>query len=458
MKISVVGTGYVGLVSGVCLAEVGHEVTCVDLDPAKLKMLRAGKSPIFEPGLDQLLTQNIEHQRLFFTDSLKQSLEGAELVFIAVGTPPAEDGSADLKYVLGVAAEIAKHAEGPLLVAVKSTVPVGTGDLVEETIKRGLKERGLKNPPVLTVCSNPEFLAEGGAIKDFMHPDRVVVGLQGSDGRKIMEEVYRPFIIDDLSRLFFVDRRSSELIKYAANAMLATRVSFMNELSLLCDAVGANVEHLRLGMGADPRIGRKFLYAGPGFGGSCFPKDLSALRLTAQSYKIPMRILAAVEDANAAQKEYVASKILKSFGGTDLSGKRIAIWGLSFKPGTDDVRDSPSATIIRKLLEWGAEVCAHDPCASQSFLSSYPDLQKILLCHSAYQAVEGADALVLLTEWPEYKRPNFEKIGSLMRERRLFDFRNQYQTEVLSKHGFTYESVGRPSLDIKGPSAGQESR
>lgn len=449
MRISVIGTGYVGLVSGCCLAEVGHEVTCVDLDQEKLKLLRQGKSPIYEPGLEKLLQQNIEHQRLFFTDSLSESLVDAELVFIAVGTPPAEDGSADLKYVLAVAKEIAETAQKDLLIAVKSTVPVGTGDLVEKTIATNLDKRKLKSPPTLTVCSNPEFLAEGGAITDFMRPDRIVVGLVGDEGRKIMEEAYRPFVIDDPAKLFFVDRRSSELIKYGANSMLATRVSFMNEMSQLCDAVGANIDHVRLGIGSDPRIGRKFLYAGPGYGGSCFPKDVSALRKTAASYEIPMRVLAAVEEANQAQKIYVANKVLSVFGVKDLKGKRIAIWGLSFKPGTDDVRDSPAASIIEKVLEWGGEVCAHDPCAAESFLSFYPNLSKMLICDGAYLAAEGADALILVTEWPEYRRPNWEKLGGLMRQKRIFDFRNQYQSENLIKLGFSYHCIGRPQMNFE---------
>lgn len=445
MKIAVVGTGYVGLVSGVCLAEVGHTVTCVDTDVTKVEKLRKAQSPIYEPGLDALLKRNIEHERLSFTTQLPEALRGALAVFIAVGTPQGEDGSADLKYVLGVAEAIGKHAENDMLVIVKSTVPVGTCDRVEATLNEQLRQRGSRLK--LSVASNPEFLKEGSAIDDFMRPDRIIAGAVDTMAADTLREMYRPFILDDPGKLYIMDRRSSELTKYGANAMLATRISFMNELSRLCDEVGANVDHIRLGMGLDARIGRKFLYAGPGYGGSCFPKDVAALLRTGEDHGVDLSVLKAVTRANEAQKLYVAEKIQRFFaehGG--LKGSRIAFWGLAFKPGTDDVREAPAKTIARFLLDHGASVVAHDPEGCANFAKEFGSHDRLNYAKSAYSAIEGADALVLLTEWSEYRRPNFDKIKTLMRRPAIFDFRNQYSREMVEKAGFFYDSVGRPVI------------
>lgn len=440
MKIAVVGTGYVGLVTGSCLAEVGHYVTCIDISQEKVRMLKDAKSPIYEPGIEGLIKRNIDHERLQFTTKLAEALPDSEVVFIAVGTPEGEDGSADLKYVIAVANEIGQLLVKPAVVVVKSTVPVGTCDLVAQTIQKNFDARGVKF--TVDVVSNPEFLKEGDAIKDFMKPDRIVVGVSTPASEQTMQRLYAPFITDDPGRLIVMDRRSSELTKYGANAMLATRISFMNEMSRLCEVVGANVDFVRLGMGSDPRIGRKFLYAGPGYGGSCFPKDVAALQKTGEQYQTPMTILNAVSDANKAQKEFVAEKIKKKFGG-QLSGKKIAIWGLSFKPGTDDVRDAPAKTVIERLLSWGAEVIGHDPQGQKNFAREVTANPKLTYAEDAYTALKGADALVLLTEWTEYKRPNWQKVAQLMRQKMVFDFRNQYLADELQAQGFSYESVGR---------------
>ena len=445
MQIAVVGTGYVGLVSGVCLAEVGHTVTCVDTDASKVAKLRQAQSPIYEPGLDALLKRNLEHERLSFTSQLVEALRGAVAVFIAVGTPQGEDGSADLQYVIGVAESIGKLAVNDMLVIVKSTVPVGTCDRVEAALQEQLRLR--QSALRLNVASNPEFLKEGSAIDDFMRPDRIVAGAVDDVATEVLREMYRPFILDDPSKLYIMDRRSSELTKYGANAMLATRISFMNELSRLCDAVGANVDHIRLGMGLDPRIGRKFLYAGPGYGGSCFPKDVAALLRTGEHFGVDLSVLKAVTQANEAQMLYVAEKLQHYFapyGG--LKGRQVSLWGLAFKPGTDDVREAPAKTIARYLIDHGAMVVAHDPEGGANFAKEFGTHERLSYAKSAYDAVRGADALVLLTEWSEYRRPNFDKIKSLMRRLVIFDFRNQYSRDVVEQAGFHYECVGRPAL------------
>jgi UDPglucose 6-dehydrogenase len=449
MQIAVVGTGYVGLVSGVCLAEVGHSIVCVDTDAAKVEKLKKAQSPIYEPGLDALLKRNLEHERLSFTTRLTDALRGASAVFIAVGTPQGEDGSADLQYVLGVAEAIGKSAENDMVVIVKSTVPVGTCDRVEAALQEQLKARGSKLK--LCVASNPEFLKEGSAIEDFMRPDRIVAGAIDPAAAEVLREMYRPFILDDPGKLFIMDRRSSELTKYGANAMLATRISFMNELSRLCDKVGANVDNIRLGMGLDPRIGRKFLYAGPGYGGSCFPKDVAALLRTGEDHGVDMSVLKAVTRANEEQKLYVADKVKSYFdrnGG--LKGSKITLWGLAFKPGTDDVREAPAKTVARYLLDHGATIVAHDPEGEPNFAKEFGSHERMSYAKSAYDALQGADALVLLTEWSEYRRPNFDKIKSLMRGRAIFDLRNQYGRDVVEKAGFFYECVGRPSVGAGG--------
>ena len=442
MRLAIIGTGYVGLVTGTCFAEVGHDVFCVDLNEEKVKLLLNGVSPIFEPGLEAVIKRNIEHERLHFTTKLSEALKDVAAIFIAVGTPEGEDGSADLSYVLAAAREIGALAQGSAVVIVKSTVPVGTCDLVEAEIKKALAARGAKF--ALPVASNPEFLKEGTAVDDFMKPDRVVIGTNDAAVMKVFEEMYRPFVTDDPGKLFFMDRKSSELTKYSANAMLATRISFMNEISRLCDVVGANVDQIRRGMGADPRIGRKFLYAGPGYGGSCFPKDVEALLKTGEKHKIELAVLSAVTAANESQKKYVAEKILTHFKG-NLKGKRVGVWGLAFKPGTDDVRESPSLTIIESLLAAGAEVVGHDPEGVPNFKKMIGNKPGLTYAEDAYNAVEGADAVVLVTEWREYKRPNWEKLGRIMRTRTVFDFRNQFSREDVEAKGFHYTCVGRPS-------------
>jgi UDPglucose 6-dehydrogenase len=439
MQITVIGSGYVGLVTGVCLAEVGHTVICVDANAEKVAKLKNGEPPIYEPGLDNLLKRNIEHERLSFTTDLAAALKGSSCAFIAVGTPQGEDGSADLQYVKAVAQSIGRLALGDLLVVVKSTVPVGTCDIVESILHAELAAR--QGKPNLTVASNPEFLKEGTAIDDFMKPDRIIVGVDDEAATEVFREMYRPFILDDPGRLFVMDRRSSELTKYGANAMLATRISFMNELSRLCEVVGADIDHVRRGMGADPRIGRKFLYAGPGYGGSCFPKDVAALVRTALENDIELKVLTAVTAANEQQKNWVAGKVKKHFG--SLEGKRIALWGLAFKPGTDDVRDSPAKTIAKFLLGSGATVVGHDPEGLANFKFEMGELGGLSYASSAYDALHGADAVVLVTEWSEYKRPNWDKAKGLMRNLAVFDLRNQYSRRVLEDLGFYYESVGR---------------
>jgi UDPglucose 6-dehydrogenase len=441
MRIAVVGTGYVGLVTGTCLAEVGHRVTCVDLDEHKVKMLKEGKSPIYEPGLEPLIAQNITHERLHFTTKLNDALDGADVAFIAVGTPEGEDGSADLSYVKAVAKSIGETCSGNLLAIVKSTVPVGTCDMVDQIIQDCLKARHAKHR--VTVASNPEFLKEGAAVADFMHPDRIIAGVTNEQDAETFKELYSVFVIDDPAKLFIVDRRSSELIKYGSNAMLATRISFMNELSRLCEKVGADIDNVRRGMGSDGRIGRKFLWAGPGYGGSCFPKDVAALVKTGDQYGVSLEILKSVTTANEAQKLHGAKKILNRFGG-NLQGKTVAIWGLAFKPGTDDVREAPAITIIQKLLEAGAQVIGHDPQGKPNFSREIGSQKNLSYVDNAYDAVKNADALVLVTEWPEYKRPNFDKIAALMRAKNVFDLRNQWSVKSLKTLGFYYECIGRP--------------
>lgn len=440
MQVVMVGTGYVGLVSGTCLAEVGHNVTCMDTDESKIRLLKDGKPPIYEPGLEDLIRRNVQHERLQFTTDLKSALPNADVVFIAVGTPEGEDGSADLKYVKAVAQAIGDHMTGNIVVVVKSTVPVGTCDLVDGIISETLKKRGV--PFRATIASNPEFLKEGVAVNDFMKPDRIVVGLKDGEGEKALKNLYAPFVTDDPSKLLIMDRRSSELTKYGANAMLATRISFMNELSRLCEKLGANVDNIRRGMGMDERIGRKFLYAGPGYGGSCFPKDVAALLRTGEQYDVHFSVLKAVSDTNNAQKNHVAEKIKKHFG--DLRGKKVALWGLSFKPGTDDVREAPAYTIAKSLLQWGADVIGHDPVGASNFKKLIGNDSKINYAKTAYDAVAGADAVVLVTEWSEYKRPNWQKVGGMMRQKVVFDFRNQYDGAALMEAGFHYQCVGRP--------------
>ncbi len=446
MKIAIIGSGYVGLVTGTCLAEVGHDVTCVDTDQGKVKLLLDGISPIYEPGLEDLIKQNVAQKRLHFTTDLQAALQSTAVAFIAVGTPEGEDGSADLRYVKTVATAIGDLAPGPITVVVKSTVPVGTCDIVEVLVRDRFKRRGVDHQVI--VASNPEFLKEGAAIDDFMKPDRIIVGLRGEGGSQIFTELYRPFILDDPAKLLFMDRRSSELTKYGSNAMLATRISFMNELSRLCEAVGADVDDVRRGMGADPRIGKKFLYAGPGYGGSCFPKDVAALQRSAKNYNVEFSVLNAVSHANLEQKKHVAGKVQEYFGADGIKGKRVAIWGLTFKPGTDDVRESPATTIINLLLSWGAEVIAHDPKGQQNFAKEYGDAPKLTYVATPHDALKDADALVLITEWNEYKRPSWSEVSKAMRTKAVFDLRNQYDGKMLAQMGFYYRCVGRPDAKV----------
>lgn len=434
-----VGSGYVGLVSGACLAEIGHEVTCVDINEEKINKLKDSISPIFEPGIEKLLRQNQEHHRLFFSTNLSEALMDCEIVFIAVGTPPGENGEADLKYVEAVAEEIGQKAMGNILVIVKSTVPVGSCDHVERIITNALKKRNSELK--IAVASNPEFLKEGTAISDFMKPDRIVVGLNEKKGEEEIHQLYRPFTLDDPSKLLIVDRKASEMIKYTANAMLATRISFMNELSKLCEKLGVNIDQVRLGVGSDARIGKKFLYAGPGYGGSCFPKDVSALQNTGVEHDCEMLILNAVMKVNERQKTYTAEKIKNYF--SQLKGKTICIWGLSFKPGTDDVREAPAVSIVKKLLDWGAKVVAHDPEAMQTFQNELGEHPMISYEKDAYEALNGANALVLLTEWGEYRWPNWERVSRLLKSKVVFDFRNQYEGPMLQKLGYHYQCIGR---------------
>jgi UDPglucose 6-dehydrogenase len=416
-------------------------VTCVDLDERKVTMLKEAKSPIYEPGLEPLIQQNIEHDRLFFTTNLEEALKGADVAFIAVGTPEGEDGSADLSYVRAVAKSLGEKCSGNLLAIVKSTVPVGTCDMVDSIIQETLTARGAKHR--VTVGSNPEFLKEGAAVNDFLHPDRIVAGVTNEQDAELLRDLYTVFVIDDPSKLFIVDRRSSELIKYGSNAMLATRISFMNELARLCEKVGADIDNVRRGMGSDGRIGRKFLWAGPGYGGSCFPKDVAALVKTGDKYGVSLEILKSVTTANEEQKKHSAMKNLNHFGGK-LQGKTIAIWGLAFKPGTDDVREAPALTIIDMLLDAGAQVIGHDPQGQANFSREIGSKKGLTYVDNAYDAVKNADALILVTEWPEYKRPNFEKISTLMRSKNVFDLRNQWSFKNLKALGYHYQCIGRP--------------
>ena len=432
MKVAVVGTGYVGLVGGTCLAELGHTVVCVDNDDAKVDVLRAGGLPIYEPGLEDLVPNNIATGRLTFTTRLADAVEGAEVVFIAVGTPPGEDGSADLRYVKAVAEELAPLLSTYTVVVVKSTVPVGTCDKVEGVLKRGTDVR-------FDVVSNPEFLREGVAVSDFLHPDRIVVGSATKDALGVMERLYKP-LTDAGAALLAMDVHSSELTKYASNAMLATRISFANEIANLCSQVGADIERVREGMGLDKRIGPYFLRAGVGYGGSCFPKDVKALLKTGQSHGLPMRILDAVEAVNYDQKRLMVD-LIKHQLGQDLNGRKIAMWGLAFKPDTDDMREAPSITIARGLTEAGASVIAHDPAARETALVELGDT--IAYAGRAEDCLDHADALVLVTEWPEYRTPDWSEVARRLSGRHVFDGRNIWPEDAIIAAGLSYHGIGR---------------
>ncbi|HHU25783.1 MAG TPA: UDP-glucose/GDP-mannose dehydrogenase family protein [Bacteroidales bacterium] len=438
MKIAVVGTGYVGLVSGACFAEMGVEVTCVDIDREKIEGLKKGVIPIYEPGLKNLVVRNHEANRLHFTTDLPSVLNDMDMVFIAVGTPSEDDGTADLSQVLTVAQTIADHMTTPLLIVTKSTVPVGTSFKVRDLIRRRLDERGM-NDLTFDVASNPEFLKEGAAVSDFMSPDRVVVGVETKRAKELMTRLYRPFLLNNF-RVIFMDILSAEMTKYASNAMLATRISFMNDVANLCERVGADVNMVRRGMGSDSRIGRSFLYPGCGYGGSCFPKDIRALIKTAEDYGYEMRVIKAVEEVNDRQKEVLFDKLSNHFEG-NLKGKTVAVWGLSFKPETDDVREAPSLTLIRALLKAGVAVRAYDPAAMEEARRSLGDT--IYYATDIYDAANGADALIVPTEWKEFRLPNWSILSKIMNTRLVIDGRNIYNREELASHGFDYSGIGQ---------------
>lgn len=437
MKISVIGTGYVGLVSGTCIAETGVDVACVDIDENKIKRLKNGEIPIYEPGLQEIFNKNKEKGRLWFTTSIEESLKNTDAIFIAVGTPPDEDGSADLKYVLGVAAEIGRHIDHYMVVITKSTVPVGTSQKVKATILKELELRGVDVP--FDVASNPEFLKEGNAVEDFLRPDRIVVGVESEKAKKVIKKLYKPFLLNG-HPILFMDILSSEMTKYAANSMLATKISFMNEIANLCELVGANVDDVRKGIGSDPRIGNKFIYPGTGYGGSCFPKDVQALIRTADNMGFSLDVLKAVERVNNRQKSVLVSKIKQHFNG-QLKGLKFAVWGLAFKPKTDDMREAPSLVIIDALLSEGAEVSAYDPVAMDEGKRILGN--KINYANDEYDACIDADALVLVTEWPEFRLPNFRVLGKLLKSKTIFDGRNIYDPDEMKDMNFSYYSIGR---------------
>lgn len=441
MKISVVGTGYVGLVSGACFSETGINVTCVDINTEKIDKLKKGIIPIYEPGLDQLVLRNVEKGRLFFTTSLKESIQDADAVFIAVGTPPDEDGSADLKYVLGVAREIGQYIDHYMVVINKSTVPVGTAKKVKTMIQEEIAKRGVNVP--FDVASNPEFLKEGNAIEDFLKPDRIVVGTDSEAAQKTINKLYKPFLLNG-HPLIYMDIHSAEMTKYASNAMLATKISFMNDIANLCEIVGADVNMVRKGIGSDTRIGNKFIYPGIGYGGSCFPKDVQALIRTGRDYEYSLEILKAVESVNNRQKSVLFEKIKKHYHG-DLKDKTFAVWGLSFKPQTDDMREAPSLVIIESLLREGASVKAYDPVAMNEAKHKLGD--RIFLGKDAYDVLLDADALLVITEWPEFRVPNFKVIARLLKNKLIFDGRNIYEPAEMKELGFTYYSIGRPVIN-----------
>jgi UDPglucose 6-dehydrogenase len=432
MKIAVIGTGYVGLVSGTCFAETGNTVTCVDIDSEKVKTLRSGKVTIYEPGLETLFERNVKENRLFFTTSLQEGIKDAQVIMLALPTPPGADGSADLQYVLRVAGDLGPMLENYTVIVNKSTVPVGTAELVRKKVAEGAKLE-------FDVVSNPEFLREGLAVEDFMKPERVVIGTRSARARKIMETLYAPYVMQG-NPVIVMDEPSAELTKYAANAFLATKITFMNEIANLCERLGADVDLVRKGVGTDSRIGKRFLFAGIGYGGSCFPKDVQALSQSAQQVKYDFKILDAVMAVNENQKTKMIHRMKEHFN-DDLKGKRIAVWGLSFKPQTDDIREAPALLNIELLLKEGAEVHVHDPEAMENVKKILGD--KIHYHTNPYDALNKADALLIATEWPEYRTPDFDRVKSLMNSKAIFDGRNIYDTSNIRELGFTYYSVGR---------------
>ena len=437
MNISVIGSGYVGLVAAACFAEMGNKVVCVDVDEDKVENLKKGIVPIYEPGLKPLVIDNYKRESLVFTTHLNEALIHSEVLFIAVGTPMGEDGRADLKHVLNVAKEIGKLMKKPLIVVDKSTVPIGTADLVKKTILNELSERGLDVP--FDVVSNPEFLKEGAAIEDFMRPDRVVVGVENEESLRKMKQLYKPFTFNH-DRFIAMDIRSAEMTKYAANAMLATKISFINEMANICEKVGADVNQVRIGIGSDKRIGYQFIYPGCGYGGSCFPKDVNALIHIANNFGYNPKLISSVEAVNNEQKKVLARKIVAELG-ADLTGVVVAIWGLAFKPGTDDMREAPSVYLIKELIERGAKIKAYDPKSineARHYLNSF----EVSYFENKYDAVVDADVCVLVTEWKEFRSPDFKKIKSLMKGELFVDGRNQYNSEEMEYYGFVYKQIG----------------
>jgi len=440
VKVSVIGTGYVGLVTGACLADMGNEVMCLDVDEAKIRSLERGIIPIHEPGLDEIVKRNVEAGRLVFTLDAKRAAEFGEVQMIAVGTPPDEDGSADLQYVLAAARNIGRHMPAYRVIVDKSTVPVGTGDRVEAAVRKELAKRGADIE--FAVVSNPEFLKEGAAVDDCMKPDRIVLGLSDARAEAIMRELYQPFQRNH-ERTLVMSRRAAELTKYAANAMLATRISFMNDLSRLAEVVDVDIEDVRRGIGSDPRIGYSFLYAGTGYGGSCFPKDVQALMRSADEHGTPLRLLAAVESVNDDQKTTLVRKAVKRFG--SLNGMRFALWGLAFKPNTDDMREAPARSVMEALWAEGASVCAYDPIAADECRRIYGERDDLTLAASPLEAVRGADALMIVTEWKEFRSPPFDEIRARLKQPVILDGRNLYEPEAVIRHGLEYHSIGRPA-------------
>jgi UDPglucose 6-dehydrogenase len=436
MKITVVGTGYVGLVTGTCLAETGNHVCCVDIDERKVNKLRNGQITIYEPGLEKLFERNLKEERLSFTTDLKEGLEDSEIVFLALPTPPGEDGSADLKYVLGVADHIGKLLKDYKIIIDKSTVPVGTAEKVHAAIAKNYNGE-------FDVVSNPEFLREGVAVEDFMKPDRIVIGTTSERAKVLLTELYGPYVRQG-NPIIFMDERSAELTKYAANAFLATKISFMNEIAQMCERLGADVDMVRKGIGSDERIGKRFLFPGIGYGGSCFPKDVKALVYSAKEVAYDFAILDAVTEVNERQKIHLVSKIRRYFN-NDLAGKKFAVWGLAFKPNTDDIREAPALEIISALLESGASVCAFDPEAVNNVKQIFGD--RINFAETQYDCIENADALIIATEWNEFRTPDFDKILSLLKDPVIFDGRNVFDVQVMEKKGFHYESIGRSSVN-----------
>lgn len=444
MNLTIIGTGYVGLVSGTCFAEMGNRVTCIDVNEIKIDKLKKGAIPIYEPGLEAMVLRNIENNTLHFSTSLKDHLEKCDIAFIAVGTPMGEDGSADLQYVLQVAKEIGENMTHPLIVVDKSTVPVGTADKVTETIKKELDKRNVDID--FSVVSNPEFLKEGDAISDFMKPDRVVIGSDTAEATEKMRTLYAPFFRSSMDRLIVMDVRSAEMTKYVANAMLATKISFMNEVANICELVGADVNKVRIGIGSDSRIGYSFIYPGSGYGGSCFPKDVKALKKTAEQHGYHPELIESVENVNDRQKFVVAQKVIARFG-EDLNGKTFAIWGLAFKPGTDDMREAPAIYIIRELTKRGGKIQAYDPKAMEEAQEFYlKDVDGVSYFSSKYETLKNGNAMILLTEWKEFRSPDFDELKLQLKEPIIFDGRNQYNDAEMQRKGFEYHQIGKKTV------------